>query len=57
MWLIRDTDERAVQIICDNQIVMRPYGEVFLNGLPPTPRARDIAQTIVFLKDTPLLVT
>lgn len=55
--LIRDTDDRGVLVICDHRLVMRPYGEVFLNSLPPTPRTRDIAQAIAFLQDTPPLVT
>ncbi|HEI8864777.1 ATP-dependent DNA helicase [Serratia sp. AKBS12] len=48
--LIRDTDDRGVLVICDNRLVMRPYGEVFLNSLPPTPRTRDLTQAIAFLK-------
>ncbi|VXC85294.1 putative ATP-dependent helicase [Enterobacterales bacterium 8AC] len=48
--LIRDTDDRGVLVICDNRLVMRPYGEVFLNSLPPTPRTRELAQAIAFLK-------
>nr|WP_113866209.1 ATP-dependent DNA helicase [Brenneria salicis]NMN91574.1 ATP-dependent DNA helicase DinG [Brenneria salicis ATCC 15712 = DSM 30166]RBP63044.1 ATP-dependent DNA helicase DinG [Brenneria salicis ATCC 15712 = DSM 30166]RLM30796.1 ATP-dependent helicase [Brenneria salicis ATCC 15712 = DSM 30166] len=47
--LIRDTDDRGVLVICDNRLVMRPYGEVFLNSLPPAPRTRDMAQAIAFL--------
>jgi len=49
--LIRDTDDRGVMVICDNRLVMRPYGEVFLNSLPPTPRTRDLAQAIRFLQN------
>ncbi|PYA26161.1 ATP-dependent helicase, partial [Serratia marcescens] len=48
--LIRDTDDRGVLVICDNRLVMRPYGEVFLNSLPPTPRTRDLKQAIAFLQ-------
>ncbi|WP_076735240.1 ATP-dependent DNA helicase, partial [Cronobacter sakazakii] len=40
--LIRDVDDRGVLVICDNRLVMRPYGAVFLKSLPPTPRTRDI---------------
>ncbi|MEC5341647.1 ATP-dependent DNA helicase [Brenneria populi] len=47
--LIRDTDDRGVLVICDNRLVMRPYGEVFLNSLPPAPRTRDLARAIAFL--------
>ncbi|BFO10411.1 ATP-dependent DNA helicase [Serratia rubidaea] len=46
--LIRDTDDRGVLVICDNRLVMRPYGEVFLNSLPPTPRTRDLGKAIAF---------
>jgi len=49
--LIRDTDDRGVMGICDNRLVMRPYGEVFLNSLPPAPRTRDLAQAIRFLQN------
>lgn len=48
--LIRDFDDRGVLVICDNRLVLRPYGEVFLNSLPPTPRTRDIGQAIAFLE-------
>ncbi|WP_147198339.1 ATP-dependent DNA helicase [Pantoea sp. CCBC3-3-1] len=48
--LIRDVDDRGVLVICDNRLVMRPYGAVFLNSLPPTPRTRDIQQAVDFLK-------
>ena len=48
--LIRDTDDRGVLIICDNRLVMRPYGEVFLQSLPPAPRTRDLEKAIAFLK-------
>lgn len=48
--LIRDTEDRGVIIICDNRLVMRPYGEVFLNSLPPAPRTRDLKQAIAFLQ-------
>ncbi|KAA9001764.1 ATP-dependent DNA helicase [Affinibrenneria salicis] len=47
--LIRDTDDRGVLVICDNRLVMRPYGAVFLNSLPPAPRTRDLRQAIDFL--------
>lgn len=51
--LIRDTDDRGVMVICDNRLVMRPYGEVFLNSLPPTPRTRSLQQAIHFLQSSP----
>ncbi|MBK5142482.1 ATP-dependent DNA helicase [Budviciaceae bacterium BWR-B9] len=47
--LIRDTDDRGVIVICDNRLVMRPYGAIFLNSLPPAPRTRDLTKAIEFL--------
>ncbi|MDR0807471.1 MAG: ATP-dependent DNA helicase [Enterobacteriaceae bacterium] len=51
--LIRDTDDSGVIVICDNRLVMRPYGAIFLNSLPPAPRTRDLAQAIEFLQKRP----
>ncbi len=51
--LIRDVDDRGVLVICDNRLVMRPYGSVFLNSLPPTPRTRDINRAVDFLNGLP----
>ena len=48
--LIRDVDDRGVLVICDNRLVMRPYGAVFVNSLPPTPRTRDLDKAVAFLK-------
>ncbi|MCW2478999.1 ATP-dependent DNA helicase [Candidatus Symbiopectobacterium sp. NZEC135] len=47
--LIRDVDDRGVIVICDNRLVMRPYGKTFLQSLPPAARTRDLAQAIRFL--------
>jgi len=51
--LIRDTDDRGVLVICDQRLVSRPYGALFLNSLPPTPRTRDIARAIAFIRQQP----
>ncbi|PHM45281.1 ATP-dependent DNA helicase DinG [Xenorhabdus mauleonii] len=51
--LIRDIDDYGVVVICDNRLVMRPYGEVFLNSLPPAPRTRDLSKAAMFLKSRP----
>lgn len=50
--LIRDHNDRGVIIICDNRLVMRPYGEIFLNSLPPSPRTRDIKKVMKFLTES-----
>lgn len=47
--LIRHHDDRGAIIICDNRLVMRPYGAIFLNSLPPSPRTRDLDKVIDFL--------
>nr|WP_246859712.1 ATP-dependent DNA helicase [Dickeya oryzae] len=51
--LIRDVEDRGVLVICDNRLVTRPYGEVFLTSLPPAPRTRDLRQAIDFLTRKP----
>lgn len=48
--LIRHHQDRGAIIVCDNRLVMRPYGAIFINSLPPSPRTRDINNVIDFLK-------
>ena len=48
--LIRHHQDHGAIIICDNRLVMRPYGAIFLNSLPPSPRARDLKKVINFLE-------
>lgn len=48
--LIRDTSDYGVIVICDNRLVTRPYGKVFLNSLPPSPRTRSLSKAIEFLE-------
>lgn len=47
--LIRDHHDRGVVVICDNRLVMRSYGSIFLSSLPPLARTRDIEKAIHFL--------
>ena len=47
--LIRDKQDKGVLVICDNRLVTRPYGAVFLNSLPPIPRTRDVVGVGQFL--------
>ncbi|GAA5106592.1 ATP-dependent DNA helicase [Orbus sasakiae] len=47
--LIRHHQDRGAIVICDNRLVMRPYGAIFLNSLPPSPRTRDINSVTNFL--------
>ncbi len=47
--LIRDNDDYGVIVICDNRLVIRPYGAVFLNSLPLMSRTRDLDKAEQFL--------
>lgn len=47
--LIRDETDKGVLIICDNRLVTRDYGGVFLDSLPPIPRTRDLDKVSQFL--------
>jgi ATP-dependent DNA helicase DinG len=48
--LIRDVTDRGVMVICDNRLVTKPYGEVFLTSLPPMRRTRSLEQAVEFLQ-------
>ncbi|WP_428637104.1 ATP-dependent DNA helicase [Shewanella sp.] len=48
--LIRDEKDRGVLILCDNRIVNRPYGQAFINSLPPMHRTRDLDRAVNFLQ-------
>ncbi len=48
--LIRDTQDRGALIICDNRLVTRDYGALFLKSLPPIPRTRDLEKIKQFLQ-------
>ncbi|NQY34893.1 MAG: ATP-dependent DNA helicase [Alteromonadaceae bacterium] len=48
--LIRDVSDKGVLVICDDRLVNRPYGEVFLKSLPNMQRSRDLDQAVRFLK-------
>ncbi|MGF1763776.1 ATP-dependent DNA helicase [Aliivibrio kagoshimensis] len=47
--LIRDQKDKGVLIICDNRLVTKQYGSVFLHSLPPIPRTRDLSLVSDFL--------
>ncbi|WPC73227.1 ATP-dependent DNA helicase [Vibrio porteresiae] len=48
--LIRDKKDRGALIICDNRLVTRDYGGIFLASLPPIPRTRDLQVISDFLR-------
>ncbi|MEW6991100.1 ATP-dependent DNA helicase [Colwelliaceae bacterium 6441] len=47
--LIRDVTDQGVMVICDDRLVNRPYGQVFLKSLPDMRRSRDIDKASHFL--------
>lgn len=40
--LIRDVDDRGVMVLCDPRLISKPYGQTFLNSLPPMLRTRKL---------------
>jgi ATP-dependent DNA helicase DinG len=48
--LIRDVNDQGVMVICDDRIVNRPYGQVFIKSLPEMKRTRNLAKSVKFLK-------
>lgn len=48
--LIRDVSDQGILVICDDRLVNRPYGEVFLKSLPQMKRSRDLVQAAHFLQ-------
>ena len=49
--LIRDVDDFGVIVIGDPRVVTKPYGSVFLDSLPPSPRINDGATGADFLAE------
>ena len=47
--LIRDVTDQGVMVICDDRLVNRPYGQVFLKSLPDMRRSRNIEKASHFL--------
>ncbi len=48
--LIRDVNDQGVLVICDDRLVNRPYGQVFLKSLPSMSRSRDLEKAAAFLE-------
>ncbi|CAB0149693.1 putative ATP-dependent helicase DinG [Pseudidiomarina piscicola] len=49
--LIRDSSDRGVLIVCDQRLVTKPYGQLFLASLPPLKRTRNLTQALNFLAE------
>ncbi|RZF83406.1 ATP-dependent DNA helicase [Pseudoalteromonas sp. CO325X] len=47
--LIRDSQDRGVLVLCDNRVITRDYGQVFLKSLPNMRRSRDMNEVNAFL--------
>jgi len=47
--LIRDHNDKGVLVICDNRLVTKHYGEVFISSLPNMTRTRDLNKAAEFL--------
>lgn len=48
--LIRDVTDKGILVICDDRLVNKPYGEVFLKSLPAMKRSRNLQEAALFLK-------
>ena len=49
--LIRDVSDRGVLVLCDPRIKTKPYGQVFVDSLPPIPLAVDIDEVTRFFSE------
>lgn len=49
--LIRDTNDKGVLVICDNRLLTRNYGDIFLSSLPAMSRTRSMEKTQQFLAE------
>jgi ATP-dependent DNA helicase DinG len=46
--LIRGEHDRGVLVLCDPRALAKPYGRTLLDGLPPMPRTRELADVRAF---------
>ena len=49
--LIRDESDKGVLMVCDQRIILKPYGKKFWRSLPNFKRTREQIDVIEFLKD------
>jgi ATP-dependent DNA helicase DinG len=47
--LIRDETDKGVLVICDNRLVTKDYGKIFMRSLPDMHRTRDLQKAVDFL--------
>ncbi|WP_297822087.1 ATP-dependent DNA helicase [uncultured Paraglaciecola sp.] len=48
--LIRDETDKGVLVICDNRLVTKDYGKIFMGSLPDMRRTRDLQKAVDFLQ-------
>ena len=46
--LIRSHEDRGVLVLCDQRLIGKSYGRIFLDSLPPLPRTRVLADVQAF---------
>ncbi|HOZ04728.1 MAG TPA: ATP-dependent DNA helicase, partial [Arenimonas sp.] len=46
--LIRSHEDRGVLVLCDQRLISKSYGRIFLDSLPPLPRTRVLADVQAF---------
>lgn len=49
--LIRDSDDRGVLVICDNRLLSKQYGQIFIASLPSMSRTRSLDKVCEFLNE------
>jgi ATP-dependent DNA helicase DinG len=47
--LIRDETDKGVLVICDNRLVTKQYGQIFIASLPNMKRTRSLDAVAAFL--------
>ena len=51
--LIRDVTDRGVLVVCDQRLLSRSYGQVFVRSLPPFRRTQDLEEVRRFFAEAP----
>lgn len=51
--LIRHHNDHGVIILCDNRVITKAYGKIFVKSIPPSPKTRDLNKVINFLLNNP----
>jgi len=49
--LIRSHEDRGVLVLCDQRLIAKSYGRIFLDSLPPLPRTRVLSDVQAFFAE------